>query len=89
MSEIPYFLKRQLLALEGRAIGLPRPISETRLALSESIEGRPVCVALCSVRVHDCPERGKQWQSVDCILWQDTGKPVEASTLRRLWGAMR
>ena len=89
MSEIPYFLKRQMRASEGRAIGLPRPISETRLALSESIEGRPVCVVLCSVRVHDCPERGAQWRSVDCLLWADTGNPVETSTLRKLWEAMR
>ena len=89
MSEISYFLKRQMLALEGRAIGLPRPLSETSLALSDSIEGRPVCVALCSVRVNDCPEHGAQWQTADCLFWKDTGKPVEASTLRKLWEAMR
>ena len=84
MREIPYFLKRQMLAVEGRAIGLPCPISDTRLTLSESIEGRPVCVALCSVRVRDCPERGAQWMSVDCLLWGDTGKPIETSNLRKL-----
>lgn len=89
MSEISYFLKRQLLALDGPAIGLPKPISDTCLALSEGIEGRAVCVALCSVRVHDCPERGKQWRSIDCLLWKDYGKPVEVSTLRKLWDAMR
>ena len=84
-----YFLKRQLLTFDGRAIGLPRPISDTRLALSEGIEVRAVCVALCSVRVRDCPERGKQWQTAHCLIWQDIGKPVEASTLRKLWEAMR
>lgn len=89
MSEIPYFLKRQIPALEDRAIGLPKPISDTCLALSEGIEGRAVCVALRSVRVHDCPERGKQWRSIDCLLWKDYGKPVEPSTLRKLWKAMR
>lgn len=89
MREISYFLNRQLLALDGRAIGLPKPISDARLALSDSIDGRPVCVALCSVRVRDCPERGKLWQTANCILWADTGKPIETSTLRKLWEAIR
>ena len=89
MSEIAYFLKRQLMATNGRAIGLPKPISTTRFALSDEIYGRPVCVALCSVRMHDCPERGAQWRALDCLLWQDDGKPVEISVLRGLWEAIK
>jgi hypothetical protein len=77
------------MATDGRAIGLPKPISAARLVLSEEIDGRSVCAALCSVRVHDCPERGAQWRAIDCLLWQDNGKPVEASVLRRLWEAIR